>query len=203
VGANPWLHRIAEIRSEGAPERVAFHEEDLRRRLSRQRRGGASREPLQAAPNAVHPDSHPPGETAAPVSSAMRRLYKAEEEVLRACLEDREVAARAFGQIAPGDFLRQETLELATLIISHLEDAEWSPGAWPIESEGAQSLLGRLAADPAPIPEMEWIAKSTQLLRHHREREQIKPLTEGRTPTVEELQRIQELYLRRQKTGAG
>jgi DNA primase len=195
TAADSWLHRLAELRSNGAPERVAFIEEDLRRRVRQYRAGQNS------APEPFRKETEGEGNRAepAPISSTLRKLYLAEEEVLRACLADSESAAHLRDKMGFDAFLRPEAKELATVITSHLEDEEWSPHGWVIESETARSLFARLSADPRQSD----IEEAVRVLIEHKEREGIKPLTEGRTPTVEEWKRIQELYLRRQQTGTG
>ena len=135
------------------------------------------------------------------VGSATRRLHKAEDEILRACLEDRSTAAQLTSRIPPERFLRPETRELAALIAARSHEGEWMPGAWVVDSDAVQTLLGRLAAEPTPVQEPVWLEKCASLLTQFWEKAQVRALTEGRTPTVEELGRIKEFYL--QKQGAG
>jgi DNA primase len=192
-----WVKRLAEIRSEGHPERVAFHEEDIRRRIAR---GGAEErsESFQPKRNAGISDEGEPK-----VSSAVRRLYKAEDTLLWACLQSSDDAAMLLERLPPEKFIRPEARELATLIVSHLGGNSWEPGLWEMPSEAVASMAGRLMTGPdlihesAPREREFWLHQAADLLLMRGERERIQSLLEGRTPTIEELQRIKELYQRK------
>ena len=141
-------------------------------------------------------------EEAPKVSSSVRKLYMAEEMLLRAGLENGEAAGELLAQVPPDLYLRSETKELATLILAHLGDEEWTPGVWNVESEAVESLIARLVADPTPLPDPAELEKVGQLLILHWKGAQMKPLTEGRIPTAEEWLQIKEYYEKKQ-TGSG
>ncbi|MBW3622696.1 MAG: DNA primase [Armatimonadetes bacterium] len=203
---NSWIHRLAEIRSAGAPERVAFWEEDVRRRV----RGARSAAPSDSAPFGAagtapfgaageKGNNNPEAPT---VSTAVLNLFKKEEMILRGCMEDRETAAELLAHVPPDRYLRSETRELATLILTRLAaegtEEEWNPGAEALESETLGTLVARLAADPTPIPDREALIKIGNELSLHREKKQVKDLTEGREPSVDELEKIKQIYQKKQ-----
>lgn len=193
---NSWIHRLAEIRSEGAPERVAFFEEDIRRRV-RQSRGAG-----EAAPFRTPAHEGKTSEEGPKVSSAVRKLFLAEEMLLRACLEDAETAARLLAHVPVELYLRSETQELATLLTAHLGEDEWTPGAWNVESEAVGTLMARLSADPSPVPPLPALEAMGRQLQLHQDRKQVKGLTEGNEVSVEELEKIKQFYEKKQ-AGSG
>jgi DNA primase len=193
-----WIHRLSEIRSEGMPERVAFHEADIRRMIDRNV-GESMPEPARKTPTTEMSDEPR-------VSTAIRKLHKAEEMILWACLQNAEIAETALAKLSPELFIRPAASELAILIRSRIGDKEWEPELWASDSEEAMDLARRLLTGPdlihdsAPGNRERWLNQATDLLLRHSEREQIKSLTAGRTPTTEELKRIRELYDRRQNS---
>ncbi len=199
VEASRWVHKLAQLRSDGDATRVVFHEEDLLRHI-RGLRGAPAPKPERSS--APRQEGQKPAPEAPKVSVAVRKLYKAEELLLKACLDDRATAARILPE-DPGDlFVREETRALAALARKSLSGADWNPAAWAVENDPLQSLLGRLAADPTPVPDAPALDGLVELLRLHREQPRMKPLTEGRTPSADEWAEIKEFYRRKKPASA-
>lgn len=185
-----WIRRLAELwRPNGSG--IVEAEEDLRRAVAAYHRTGATPRMAEGAEplKRVAVGHLPPGQA--------RRIYLAEAEILRSCLESRAAAEQAFAALRPEQFEDGELRELATLISSHLADDGWDVATWRMEGEAGASLAARLSANPAPPLTGEALAECIELVIAHQELEQVRELKrrmrEGEIPDHDELERINRL----------
>jgi len=186
-----WTRRLAEIWCGTRLEMAAAAEESIVRQISgyRRRVGGQRRPPSGEAP-----DLPPTGS---------RRLQRAQECILRACLERRETAEAVFSEVQPEQFTSEELADLARVVRSHLADEGWDVAAWDFGEGPAASLAGRLTADHEPVLEQDAVMQCCEMLKTHWEQQQVQELIrrsqEGEVLSHAELRRIEQSRIQRRQ----
>ncbi|MGQ9523684.1 MAG: DNA primase [Armatimonadota bacterium] len=186
-----WTRRLAEIWCGARLEMAASAEESIVKQISEYRR--------RARGEAVSADTMVPK----PLPTGSKRLQRAQECILKACLESRDVAEAVFREVQPEHFTSSELVDLARLVRSHLADDEWDAAGWDLGDGPAAVLAGRLMADREPVLGPDSVMQCCNMLKSHWEHEQVQELIrrsqEGEVLSHAELRRIEQSRLQRKQ----
>lgn len=178
-----WTRRLAEIWCGTRLEMAAAAEESIAKQIAQHRRRAGT---PQRRPE-VEAEELPP--------TGSRRLQRAQECILKACLDRRETAEAVFGEIQPELFTSEELADLARVIRSHLAEEGWEVAAWDLGEGPASSTAARLMADGEPVLELDAVMQCCNMLKAHWEKQQVQELIrrsqEGEDLSHAELRRIE------------
>ena len=189
-----WTRKLAEIWVSPRMEMAAAAEENIAREVSEYRRRAQSKGGTSA------PRANDVAGFKVPVG--FNRVIKAQEFLLRACLESRDAAEATFSELRPEHFTEGAHRQLAEIVAERLGDDAWDVSSWDLGEGSAAVLAARLMSDPEPVLPESALAECRRLVRSHWEREQVRELIrkseEGKELSYDELKRIEQSRLMQQ-----